>query len=98
PPEPGRLELVQLLAGLRHSHAHVGTFIGVRGQLAGDIGVVEPAQESSERTADLYAVPVVERRLAELASGQELAAEERPWEPVGRLADEDGHRHRNRQE
>ena len=97
-PKPGRLQLLELLARFRHAHAHIRPPVPVRRQLVGDLGVVEPAQEARERTPDLHAGGVVQRRLAELASRQELAAEERPRKAFGRPADEDRRRHWDRQQ
>ncbi len=97
-PEPGRFQLLELLARLRHAGAHIRPPVPVGRQLVGDLGVVEPAQETRERTPDLHAGRVVQRRLAELAPGQELAAEERPREASGGPADEDRRRHWDRQQ
>src|SRR4051794_26330702 len=84
-PEAEQLDLLQRRSRTRNENGHVGAAVAVRWKRVDadrirDLAAVEDAQEVGELDRDAVSAQVLEVDLAELASGKELAACERPRE------------------
>ena len=91
----GVAELRKPLPRPGRANAHVGARDRIDGQLDGDLGRVERAQEPPQRARERRAGIVREHRLSELAARDRRPAEERPGKRGGWVPDE--HRLRDRQ-